>query len=89
MYADNLINYASINNNNDWIELQNELDLFCQWCSKWGLTINIKRCILMHLGHSKNCFLHKLNDTNLEISECEHILDVHIDNKLTFADHVY
>ena len=43
----------------------------------------------MHLGHSKNCFLYKLNDTNLEISECEHILDVHIDNKLTFANHVY
>ncbi len=28
MYADNLTIYASINNDNDRIELQNELDLF-------------------------------------------------------------
>ena len=33
MYADDI--YASINNNNDRNELQNELDLFCEWCSKW------------------------------------------------------
>ena len=32
MYADDI--YASINNNNDRNELQNKLDLFCEWCSK-------------------------------------------------------
>ena len=63
--------------------------MFCEWCSKWGLTINIKKCKLMHFGHSKNCFQYKFNDTNLEISDCECILSVHIDNKLTFANHVY
>ena len=43
----------------------------------------------MHFGHSNNCFQYKLNDTNLEISDCERILGVHIDNKLTFANHEY
>ena len=34
MYADDLTIYAIINNNNnDRIELQNELDLFYEWCS--------------------------------------------------------
>ena len=56
MYADDLTIYANMNNNNDRIELQKELDLFCEWCSKWGLTINIKKCKLMHFGHSNNCF---------------------------------
>ena len=53
-----------------------------------GPHINVKRCKLMHFGHSNNCFQYKLNDTNLEISDCERILDVHNDNKLTFANHV-
>ena len=30
MYADDLTIYASINNDNDRIELENELDLFCE-----------------------------------------------------------
>ena len=60
---------------------------FCEWCSKWA--INIKKIKLMHFGHSNNCFQYKLNDTNLEISDCECILGVHVDNKLTFANHVY
>ena len=34
MYADNLTIYASINIDNDRIELQNELNLFYEWCSK-------------------------------------------------------
>ena len=89
MYADDLTIYARINNNNDRIELQNKLDLFCEWFSKWGLTINIKKCKLMPFGHSNNCFQYKLNDINLEISDCECILGVNIDNKLTFANYVY
>ena len=89
MYADDLTIYASINNDKDRIELQNKLDLFCEWCSKWGLTINIKKCKLMHFGHSDNYFQYKLNDANLEISDCERILGAHTDNKLTFANHVY
>ena len=89
MYADDLTIYASINNNNDRIKLQNELDLFCEWCFKSGLTVNIKKCKLMHFGHSNNCFQYKLKDTNLEISNCERILGRPIDNKLTFANHVY
>ena len=64
MFANDLTIYASINNNNDTIELQNELDLFCEWRCKWGLTINIKECKLMHFGHSNYCFQYKLNDTN-------------------------
>ena len=71
------------------LNFQNELDLFCDWCSKWGLTINIKKCNLMHFSYSNNCFQYKLNDTNLEISDCEYIHGGHIDNKLTFANHVY
>ena len=43
----------------------------------------------MHFGHSNNCFQYKLNDTNLETSDFECIPGVRIDNKLTFANHVY
>ena len=87
MYADDI--YASINNNNDRNELQNELDLFCEWCSKWSLAINIKKRKLRHFCHSNNYFQNKLNDTNLEISDCECIQGVHFDNKLTFGNRVY
>ena len=89
MYADDLTIYASINTDNDRIELQNELDLFSEWFSKWGLIIDFKKYKLMHFGHINNYFQYKLNDTNLEISDFERILGVQIDNKLTFANHVY
>ena len=54
-----------------------------------SIIINIKKCKLMHFGHSNNCFQYSLNNINLEMSNCERILGAHIDNKLTFANHVY
>ena len=39
IYADDLTIYAAVNNESDRKTLQFELNLLCEWCDKWGLTI--------------------------------------------------
>jgi hypothetical protein len=55
----------------------------------WGLSINFNKCKLLHFGNTNLCFQYKLGDNVITVSQCEKILGVLIDNKLSFADHVY
>ena len=48
MFADDLTIYAAVNNKSDRKTLQFELNLLCEWCDNWGLTI-----ILMNV----NCYI--------------------------------
>ena len=50
MYADDLTTYAAVNNESDRKMFQFELNLLCEWCDKWGLTINFNKCKLLHFG---------------------------------------
>ena len=89
MYADDLTIYAVVNNLDDRKKVQNELNLLCNWCKTWGLFINFKKCKLIHIGHSNLNFQYTLDNELLMVSQCERILGVLIDNKLSFKDHVY
>ena len=89
MYADDLTIFAAVNNESDRKMLQFELNLLCEWCDKWGLTINFNKCKMLHFGNGNLYFPFKLGSFDLINSECEKILGVLIDSSLSYSNHVY
>ena len=51
MYADNLTIYAAVNNEPNRRALQFKLNLLCEWCDKWDLTVSFNKCKLLHFGN--------------------------------------
>ena len=89
MYADNLTIYAALNNESGRKTLQFELNLLCELCDKWGLTINFNKCKLIHFGNGNLYFPYKLGSVDFINSECEKIFGVLIDSSLSYCNHVY
>ena len=78
--------------------LQKDLDLLQNWSEKWLLRFHPEKCHVLKLGHQKSDVTYvmkkKDNDGNpitiqLEESEHEKDLGIHIDNKLNFKEHVH
>ena len=65
---------------------QNELNIFYNWCIKWGL-VNLQKCKFMHVGYNNQKYLYSLGIEMLNVCHCEKILRVLIDDKLSFKDH--
>ena len=89
MYADDLTTYASIINEMDRAKFQNELNIYYNGCIKWGLSINLQKCKLIHFGYNNHKYQYSLGIEILNVSHCEKVIGVLIDDKLTFKDHVY
>ena len=71
MYADDLTIYAAVNHESDRKMLQFELKLLCEWCDKWGLTINFNK--LLHFDNGNLYFPQKLGSVDFINSEFEKI----------------
>ena len=88
MYADDFTIYATINNGDDRIKLQNELNNLVTWAAKWQLKINYQKCNIIHFGYKNLNFNYFVNNI-ITTSHCENILGVIIDKKLFFKEHSY
>lgn len=51
LFADDCVVYKKISHHNDTIELQNDLTIIHDWCTKWKMTLNITKCV--HLSFTK------------------------------------
>ena len=54
VYVDDFTIHACINNEMNRVKFQNELNIFYNWCIKWGLIINLQKCKLMHFGYNNH-----------------------------------
>lgn len=50
LYADDVKIFKNISNVNDCVQLQSDLDAFCDWCSKWKMTLNINKCFFINFS---------------------------------------
>ena len=51
-FADDTKIFRKIVSDEDWRQLQNDLDLLLQWAAEdWQMTFNIKKCKVMHIGN--------------------------------------
>ena len=41
--------------------LQQALDELCSWADKWGMSFNVSKCKVMHLGHNNQRYQYTMN----------------------------
>ena len=91
IFADDTKIYRKIATENDCVKLQKDLDILQEWSSKWLLSFNAKKCKVMRLGGQHPEFIYKMTNntdvTDLEFTEMEKDLGIHVDNKLRLRDH--
>ena len=91
IFADDTKIYRKIATENDCVELQKDLDILQEWSNKWLLSFNAKKCKIMRLGGQHPEFIYKMTNntdvTDLEFTEMEKDLGIHVDNKLRLRDH--
>jgi len=51
-FADDSKLARDVSSEDDRRKLQDALDKLCEWASKWGMSFNVKKCKVMHIGHA-------------------------------------
>ena len=45
--------WGKVNNNEDWLSMQEDLNKLCMWSEENGMPFNVSKCGVMHVG--KKC----------------------------------
>lgn len=69
-FADDSKLAREVTSEEDWKKLQIALDRLCEWARKWGMSFNVKKCKVMHIGHSN-----KKRDYTMEGQQLEKTLE--------------
>ena len=93
IFADDTKLYGSATTEQDRQLIQEDIDSLSDWSDKWLLKFNTSKCGVMHLGYNNPKQDYNMRDNSneyqgLEETKIEKDLGVHIDNKLTFHQHV-
>ena len=77
LFADNLVLYRTVENNNDQSILQEDINTIYEWSQQWGLSLNIKKCKVMHVANKNskhvNMCDYYLRESKLDVSGKENI----------------
>lgn len=89
-YADDLKLYYTIKKAEDALFLQQELEVFAEWCRINRMVLNVTKCSVISFGrkHALHHFGYNLNGVQLQRETTIKDLGILIDSKLTFKDHV-
>ena len=92
MLADDLKILREVIIQQDSLHLQEDIERVCRWCKIWLLTPNAAKCKVLHVGQ-KNPSCHYTMEVDgvrgqLQVVTGEKDLGVHIDNKLSFQQHI-
>ena len=89
MYADDVTIYVLADNPNDHKLIQNDLSNLIRSADSWQFKINFDKCHVIHFGHKNSNFEYYFDMHKINVSKCEKILGVWLDDKLSFKEHVY
>ena len=89
LFADDTKMYGKCTNS----VLQQDLDNIVSWTQKMQLNFNASKCKVMHLGKENPCLQYTMLNKNnvlcnLESTKLEKDLGVHIDQELSFSEHI-
>ena len=90
LLADDCIYYREIQTQEDSRKLQNDIDILCNWDSRWQMRFNVAKCYAMHMTHKRKPLLssYKMNGSFLQTVTKHTYLGVEINNKLNWAEHI-
>ena len=63
-------------------DLQRCLDNLCEWADKWGMTFNVKKCKVMHIGRSNSWAVYTMKGTAIESTDTERDIGIIVHNSL-------
>ena len=100
MFADDTKLFARTDTSKDKEKLQEDLDCVCNWSSLWLLKFHPDKCKVLSLGYkldetpptfnmATNSEDGSANQVKLEATTCEKDIGVHVDDNLSFKDHIY
>ena len=100
MFADDTKLFARTDTSKDKEQLQEDLDCVCKWSLLWLLKFHPDKCKVLSLGYKRdetpptfnrvtNSEDGSANQVKLEATACEKYIGVHVDNNLSFKDHIY
>lgn len=89
-YADDIKLYAVIETRSDALFLQDQLNIFANWCMDNRMLLNASKCAVITFTRKRSAiaFDYKLTNTLLSRTSCVKDLGVMLDSKLTFSDHL-
>ena len=88
IFADDTKLFTKVEHVNEADALQQDLNNITEWCSTWGMVLNIDKCHILHYGKKNHAFLYHLNGRLLSCSNEEKDLGIHISNDLKAAHHI-
>lgn len=93
IFADDTKMFGPATTAEDRAEIQSDIDKLSRWSEEWQLQFNTAKCSTMHFGRSNEKTTYYMRDSggvmrDLKESEIEKDLGVHVDNKLSFHQHV-
>ena len=91
MYADDVVLYANVASNENFNSiLQEDLDELSQWCRKWHMSINVKKCAVMRMTRQKCSAIPTYYLHNLDVPVVQNFkyLGVYISNTCNWQDHI-
>jgi hypothetical protein len=71
----------------DAVKLQQTLDRLCQWANLWGMSFNVKKCKVMHIGKNNPCHDYYMNGIKLTVVEEEKDVGIIIHKSLKPSRH--
>ena len=96
MFADDTKLFARTDTSKDKEKLQEDLDCVCKWSSLWLLKFHTDKCKVLSLGYKLdetpptfNMVTNSEDGVKLEATTCEKDIGVHVDDNLSFKDHIY
>ena len=100
MFADDTKLFARTDTSKDKEKLQEDLDCVCKLSSLWLLKFHPDKCKVLSLGYKldetpptfnmvTNSEDRSANQVKLEATTCEKDIGVHVDDNLSFKDHIY
>lgn len=89
-YADDLKLYFVIKEPSDAIFLQQQLEVFAEWCRINRMSLNVSKCSVISFGRKRSLLHHDYTLTGITLKRESTIKDlgILIDSKLSFKDHV-
>ena len=76
----------SVDREEDRKALQKALDTLCEWANRWGMSYNVEKCHVLHLGRSNPRHKYTMNGKVLVDTEMEKDIGVLVTTNLKPAN---
>ena len=79
LFADDAKVFHTIQSEDDYLKLQQDLDNLFSWSCKWQLSFNVDKCKVLHIGSNQHNRQNGLGGDFIVVSDVERDLGTYLD----------